>query len=206
MNKFFVFIITFVLLLVLTGCNYNKEEKLNLIKVESEIIQDKEKNGSTILTAGKNKGKELIPHSLHYYFTLENVGKTIKHDIENDFNIRIVPNKDLSVLTKRLFEFDIFNPSENTDTGMGYGNSFEQIESKKHKTHINLIRKGEKFIATIHYDLGYDLKTDETPYLVPSQDDRNKLINLSMNSTLIIIHKNKEIARLDLSSYKNKSN
>ncbi|NGY91079.1 hypothetical protein F3K44_12565 [Bacillus megaterium] len=48
---------------------------LELVKVDVSIVTDKRLVGSTIITEGKDKGKELVPTSLYYEIDLKNTGK-----------------------------------------------------------------------------------------------------------------------------------
>ena len=70
--KQFSLLITLLLVVIsiLTACS--TDPSLELVRAEADIVNDKNKTGSTILQEGDKAGKEVVPTSLYYTFSIKN--------------------------------------------------------------------------------------------------------------------------------------
>lgn len=130
-----------------------------------------------------------MPTALYYEFTIKNIGnKKIGDPANNGLKIKIEPNTNLVTLSQEIIGFNIFNPSEYTNSGLGYGGSYESV--------LKLNQEG-KF--TLHYLLlGVSEENTYVPVLVPSKEQLKKLNDNALDATLIVFFEKKEIARFDL--------
>ncbi|MGE7879784.1 hypothetical protein [Peribacillus muralis] len=145
MRKWFVlFIGLFFVLFFLSGCS--AKPSLELVDAEVNIVKDKNLVGAIAITEGERTGEELIPTALVYAFTIENntnepVGSMEKAD--KGIELKIEPKDNLKSVSKDVIGFNIFNPDDYNESGVGFGQSQLSI--------INADQKGK---YTFTNDLG----------------------------------------------------
>lgn len=181
MKRFIVLLTLISVIAILTACS--SEPSLELINKKVDIINDKGKTGAMILQQGEKAGKEVVPTALYYTFTIKNEGsKKTKPLI-----VKIEPNEKLLSVSKEVMGFNIFNPEEYNNSGLGYGGS----------TYGTILEPNTEGKFILHYDLGVDEETTEA-LLVPSKEQLKKLEDNALEATLIVLLDNEEIARFDL--------
>lgn len=186
MKRFMVLIVFISLLTFLTACS--SKPSLELVNANVDIINDKRKLGSKIITEGDNKGQELVPTALYYEFTIKNTWyKKIGGFGDKGLKIQIEPNNNLVTTSNEIIGFNIFNPSEYEASGMGYGFSFRSD-----------LKRNEEGKYTLNYDLGVSEENSQYPLLVPPKEQLKKLKDNALDATLIVILDDKEIAHFDL--------
>lgn len=189
--KRFIVLLTFIsVIAVLSACL--TKISLELIDTEVDIISDKNKVGSTILQEGEKKGKEVVPTSLYYTFSIKNEGNKKIGDINKGegLSVKIEPNEKLLTTSDEVMGFNIFEPADYDEKGMGYGYSF-----------VGIIEPNETGEFTIYYDLGFEEESTEVR-LAPSKEQLDKLKDNALEATLIVLLEDEEIARFNLSENK----
>lgn len=180
MKRYIVLLSLIIIVVVLSACSSKKA--VELIDTKVDIINDKERIGSMILQTGEKEGQEVVATSLYYAFSIKNEGsKKIGHSSEG-LKIKIEPHEKLLTVSKEVMGFNIFNPAEFDNSGLGYGHSFNVTEGQ----------------YILHYDLSSNEETTEV-LLAPSKEQLDKLKNNALEATLIVLLDNEEIARFDLS-------
>lgn len=176
-------------------CACTEKSALKLSDVQVDIIKDKEKTGSQLLQQGEKEGQEVVSTSLYYTFVIKNEGKKTLGKISKTKNltVKLEPNKKLVAVSKEVRGFNIFNPKEYNESGLGYGSSF-----------VGVLKPSDEGKYILYYELGISEETKEV-LLVPSKEKIEKLKNNALDATLIVFLDNKEITRFDLSQ-KNKEN
>ncbi|WP_139891626.1 hypothetical protein [Bacillus sp. D386] len=182
-----LFTFLFVFISIFSACSTNT--RLELVSAEAEIVNDKNKTGSTILQEGENAGKEVVPTALYYTFVIKNVGNKKIGDISKGVGLeaRIEPDEKLVTASNEVMGFNIFEPADYEGSGLGFGYSYTAIIEEK--------ETGE---FTIYYDLGVEEKTEEV-LPVPSVDKLEHLKDNALEATLIVSLGKEEIIRFDLS-------
>jgi hypothetical protein len=189
MKRFFIFLSFISLFTILTACS--SQTSLELVNTNVDIINDKSRLGSFEITEGDKKGQELVPTALYYEFTIKNIGnKKIGGIGDKGLQLKIEPHDSLVAASKEIIGFNIFDPNEYEETGLGYGHSFIKILEPDKKS---------KFI--LHYDLGVSEENPQVP-LVPPAEKLKKLEDHALNASLIVMSGDKEIARFDLKKHK----
>ncbi|OCA92609.1 hypothetical protein [Pseudobacillus wudalianchiensis] len=184
MKRFIVLLTLISVIAILTACS--SEPSLKLTNKKVDIINDKGKTGAMILQQGEKAGKEVVPTTLYYTFTIKNEGSKKLGDTTNLFTVKIQPNEKLLTVSKEVMGFNIFNPKEYDNSGLGYGSSY-----------VGILEPNTEGQFILHYDLGVDEETTEA-LLVPSKQQLEKLRNHALEATLIVLLDNEEIARFDL--------
>ncbi|WP_088011786.1 hypothetical protein [Gottfriedia acidiceleris] len=170
----------------------NAQKSLTLLNANVDIINDKNKVGAIGITEGENKGKELVPTALYYEFTIKNTSKrTVGMYNKQGLEVNIIPNDNLISLSKEIIGFNIFNPSEYSNSGVGYGKSFDSV-----------LKPGQVGQYSIHFDLGVSEENSQVPLLVPSAEKLQLLKKDALNATLVVTLEDKEILRFNLKEYK----
>jgi len=170
----------------LTACS--SDTAVELTDITTKIIKNKEITGSITITNDEEQTQELVPTTLFYELTIKNIGNTRLTNLDNEnLNIKIQPHDSLIATSKEIIGFNIFDPSEYGDTGLGYGHTFARS-----------IEPGQEEIFTLHYDLGVDEATAEVPFKVPSTEKMETLTEKALDATLIISLQDEEIARFDM--------
>ena len=156
---------------------------LKLEKANVRVITDKTISGSTIVTEGDKKDQELVPAVLYYEFSIRNEGRKPIIGAANDLQVKIVPSDQLKGISKETVGINIFDP----DSAFGYGQSIEGD--------IFNINKDCKL------ELSFDLSREYPPgtLITPSEKKLKKLLDNATDASLIVIYKNEEAARFDLS-------
>ncbi len=161
-----------------------------------DIVNDKDRVGAIGITEGDKKGQELVPTALYYEFTIKNIGNKKIGDAANKgldmkagegLDIKIEPNDNLVASSKEIIGFNIFNPSDYNESGLGYGSNYHSV-----------LEPDEEGKYTLHYELGVSEENPNVPILVPSKDQLEKLKNNALDATLIVLLEGKEIARFEL--------
>jgi hypothetical protein len=161
---------------------------VELVNTNVDIINDKDKLGAIGITEGDKKGQELVPTALYYEFTIKNTGNKKIGGIGNKgLEIKIEPNDHLVASSKEVIGFNIFNPSEYDESGLGYGLTFASI-----------LEPDQEGKYTLHYNLGVSEENTQVPFLVPSKEQLKKLNDNALDARLIVLLEDKEIARFDL--------
>lgn len=190
LKRFIVLLISILVIAVLNACS--SKTSLDLTDKEVSIIKDKEKTGSMTLQQGEQAGKEVVATSLYYTFSIKNkgskkIGRAIPSKPSEALKVKIEPNKKLLTVSKEVMGFNIFNPTDYNNSGLGYGHSFDGV--------IEPNSEG-KFI--VYYELGINEETKEV-FHTPPKEQLEKLRDNALDATLIVLSGNEEIARFDLS-------
>lgn len=190
MKRYFVLIILVIVMFSISGCS--SEPNLELISSNVSIVNDKNITGSIIVTEGDKKGKELVPTALVYEFIIKNsgnkkVGKASTGEpFSRDNLITIEPNEDLKNASQEIVGINIFDSSSYIGTGLGYSDS------------SLILKPGEEKKFTLTYDLGVSEESPSAILITPPEDKLMELESYALDSTLVIIVDNTEIARFDL--------
>ncbi|PJN90670.1 hypothetical protein [Bacillus sp. mrc49] len=194
MRKWFIlFISFFFVLFFLPGCS--AKPSLELVDADVDIVKDKSLVGAIRITEGERKGDELIPTALFYQFTIKNNGNDPVGSIEKadkGIELKIEPKDQLKSVSKDVIGFNIYNPDNYNESGVGFGQSL-----------ISIINADQKEKYTCTYDLGVSEENPEVPLLVPSKEKLAQLKENAFNAFLIVTIENQEIARFDLDEFKN---
>ena len=186
MNRFIV-LLTFILVLaVLSACS--TKTSLELIETEVDIINDKERTGSMTLQQGEKAGQEVVATSLSYTFSIKNEGNKKNGNTTEGLKARIEPNEKLLTVSNEVMGFNIYNPTEYDNSGLGYGQYFNGV-----------IKPNIEGQYVLFYDLGINEETTEALLAPPSKEQLDKLKTNALEATLIVSFGNEEIARFDLS-------
>ena len=118
MKRFIVLLTVISVIAILTACS--SEPSLEITNKKVEIINDKDKTGGMILQQGENAGKEVVPTALYYTFTIKNEGSKKLGDATKPLAVKIEPNEKLLTVSKEVMGFNIFNPKEFDNSGLGY--------------------------------------------------------------------------------------
>ena len=185
--KRIIILLSFIsLLTLLTACS--SKPSIELVNASVDIVNDIDRVGAIGITEGDKKGQELVPTALYYEFTIKNIGiKKIGDTANKVLKIKIEPNVNLVSSSRDIIGFNIFNPSEYAESGMGYGHTFDSAPK---------LNQEGKF--TLHYDLGVSEENPNVRFLVPSKEQLKKLNDNALDATLIVFFEDKEIARFDL--------
>ncbi|AOH57449.1 hypothetical protein ABE28_024180 (plasmid) [Peribacillus muralis] len=134
MRKWFVlFISLFFVLSFLSGCS--AKPSLELVDAEVDIVKDKNLVGAIGITEGEKKGEELIPTALIYAFTIKNNGNEPVGSIEEadkGIELKIEPKSKLKSVSKDVIGFNIYNPDDYNESGVGFGQSQLSIINADH--------------------------------------------------------------------------
>ena len=196
LKRFIVLLSLISVIAVLSACS--TKTSLELIEPEVDIINDKERTGSMTLQQGEKAGQEVVPTSLYYTFTIKNEGnkkignttESVKEKIGNTtegLKVKIEPNEKLLTVSNEVMGFNIFNPTEYENSGLGYG-----------QTSIGVLEPNGEVQYVFIYELGINEETTEA-LLAPSKEQLDKLKTNAMEATLIVSFNDEEIARFDLS-------
>ena len=181
------FTILLVILSILSACS--TDPSLELLSAEADIVNDKSKTGSTILQEGDKAGKEVVPTSLYYTFSIKNKGNNKVGDRSKGEGLRarIEPSEKLITVSNEVLGFNIFEPDDYNESGLGYGNSF-----------VGILEENQTGEFIYYFDLGVEEETEEVK-LVPSKEQLEQLHNNALKASLIVSLGKEEIARFDLS-------
>ena len=187
MKRFLVLLTLLSVLAILTACS--SEPSLVLTDKKVDIVNDKAKTGSMTLQQGEDAGKEIVATSLYYTFHITNEGKkNVGAETKGKgLSVKIVPNENLIVISNEIMGFNLFDPSDYDELGMGHGYSY-----------VGTIDPNETGEFIVSYDLGYEEESQEVR-LAPSKEQLEKLKNNAFEATLLIMLGDEEIARYDLS-------
>ncbi|MEI3614858.1 hypothetical protein [Pseudogracilibacillus sp. SO30301A] len=182
-TRIFFFLIIFMLV---ASCS--SDYAVELVQTQVEIVKDKEKTRAIVITEGEQKGQELVPTVLHYEFTIKNIGSKKINQIEDkNLEIKIQPHDTLIASSKNIIGFNIFNPSEYQDTGLGHG-----------KTYATSIEPDQEEKFSIYFELGVSEENSEVSQPVPSKKALQELTDQALEATLVIVLDEEEIARFDM--------
>lgn len=185
LKKFIALLTLISVIAVLSACS--TKSTLELIETKVDIINDKDITGSMTLQEGEKAGQEVVPTSLYYSFTIMNKRNKENGDTTEGITARIEPNNKLLTVSNEVMGFNIFNPTEYNNSGLGYGQYFNGV-----------IRPNIDGQYVLIYELGINEETTEAP-LAPSKEQLDKLKTNALDATLIVSFANEEIARFDLS-------
>lgn len=185
MKRFIVLLTLISVITVLSACS--TKTSLELIETEVDIINDKSRTGSLALQHGKKEEQEVVATSLYYTFSIKNEGNKKNGNTTEGLIARIEPNEKLLSVSNEVMGFNIFNPTEYDNSGLGYGQYFNGV-----------IQPNIEGQYVLFYDLGINEETTEA-LLAPSKEQLDKLKTNAMEATLIVSFNNEEIARFDLS-------
>lgn len=172
----------FAVLLLLSGCSI--KPSLELISSSAEINDD----GSIHINDGEKESKYVDCTQLSYHFVLKNtsiktIGKTKNEAYEDKVNVVIEPNKGLQAVSEEVLGSNLF-----TEGGIsGWGSTSSPV-----------IKPNQEGEYTFDFNLGA-LEKNPAISLAPSQEQLGKLLESSMDATLVVYIGDKEIARFDLS-------
>lgn len=188
----FRFISLFFVLFFLSACSSNPS--LELVDANVDIVKDKSLLGSIGITEGERKGDELIPTALFYEFTIKNTGnKTVGIEkVDKGIELKIEPKGKLKSVSENVIGFNIYDPEEYNESGVGFGHTFSSV-----------LKSDQKGKYTLSYDLGVSEENSQVPLLVPSKEKLDELKEYAFNAFLVITIENQEIARFDLNKLKN---
>ncbi|MFJ7677094.1 hypothetical protein ACIQXQ_03495 [Peribacillus sp. NPDC097198] len=176
----------FSVVMLLTACS--SKPSIELVKTSVDVINDQEIVGAQRITEGDKKGQDLVPTALYYEFTLKNTGKKKIGDTgDTGLEIQINPHDPLVASSKEIIGFNVFNPSEYDESGLGYGQTF-----------VSILEPGQEGLYTLHYELGVSEEDPPFPFLVPPKEQLEKLKNVAKDATLLILLDGEELARFDL--------
>ncbi|MCZ8493588.1 hypothetical protein [Priestia megaterium] len=169
---------------------------LELVKVDVSIVTDKRLVGSTIITEGKDKGKELVPTSLYYEIDLKNTGKKRvgKEHPDKGIEMEIQPHIPLKNALEESVGFNVFNPDDNQDrSGLGYGFSSPSI-----------LEYNEQGNFTLNYDLGFKGSTnkEQASPLKASDQQLKKLEPQLLDGVLVVKQEKQVLAKFDMKTKK----
>lgn len=184
MKRIFVLFSLLVVIGILSACS--SEISIGITDKKVDITTDKDKTGSMILQQGEKSGKEVVPTTLSYTFTIKNEGRKKIGEVTKPVTIKIEPNEKLVAASKEVMGFNIFNEKEYNNSGLGYEISSGLILVSNEEGHF-----------TLRYDLGIDEKTTEA-LLVPSKEKLEMLKSHALEATAIVLLGNEEVARFDL--------
>lgn len=139
------------------------------------------------LQQGEKAGQEGVPTSLYYNFTIKYEGNKKISNTNKGLKFKIEPNEKLLSVSNEIMSFNIFNPTEYNNSGLGYGQTSNYVLEPNGDGRYELV-----------YELGINEVTTEAP-LAPSKEQLDKLKTIAMDATLIVSFNNEEIARFDLS-------
>ncbi|MUV37772.1 hypothetical protein JNUCC1_01578 [Lentibacillus sp. JNUCC-1] len=147
MKKYLGFPILLLVALFLSACS--AEPSVELVDADVQIVKDKALLGSISITEGEREGEALIPTALYYEFTIENAGSATlgTADAYKGLNFRIEPKEELQSTSEALIGFNVFNPEEYEESGVGYGSTTSSI-----------LESGEEAENALYYDLGVSEK------------------------------------------------
>ena len=184
--KRFIVLLTFVsVIAVISACS--TKQSLELIDTEVDIINDKERTGSVIVQEDEKAEQEFVLTSLYYTFSIKNEGNKKIGNTKEGLSVKIEPNEKLLTVSNEVMGFNIFNPKEYNDSGLGYGHSFNGV-----------LEPNDEGQYILYYELGINEESTEVP-LAPSKEQLDKLKTNALEATLIVTLGNEEIARFDLS-------
>ncbi|MRH43267.1 hypothetical protein GH741_11305 [Aquibacillus halophilus] len=186
-----IFISLFMVLVFFSACS--AESSLELVDANVDIVKDKNLLGSIGITQGERKGEEMVPTALFYEFTIKNTGhKTVGiPGIDKGIELKIEPKEELKLASEDVIGFNIYNPDDYYDSGVGFGQSF-----------VSVLKSDQKGQYILNYDLGVSEENSQVPLLVPSKEKLDELKKHSFNAFLIVIIDNQEIERFDLEEFK----
>lgn len=168
------------------------KKSLKLLNASVEVINDKDRLGAIEITEGEKKGEELVPTALYYEFTIKNTSKkSVGTYNKQGLEVNIIPNDHLVSVTNKLIGFNIFDPSEYSNSGVGYGKSFDSV-----------LKPGQAGLYILHYDLGVNEENAQVPLLVPSAEKLQSIKSNALDATLVVTLDHKEILRFDLRDFK----
>lgn len=171
----------------LTSCS--NKASLELISSSATISNDKSIAGSIGITEGEKKGQELVPTVLYYQFTIKNTGWRKIGGIGNKgLAVKIEPHDKLKATSEDIIGFNIFNPDDYMNSGLGFGYSYD-----------TMIKSGKEGNFTLTYSLGVSEESPNVKLITPSDELLAEIKNQALDASLIVTCDGKEIARFDLS-------
>jgi len=174
-----------IIFLLLSGCT-SEPPSLELI---SNTVELRDELGPK---AYQDETGEKETHSmLEYHFVLKNTGnKTIGgKTVEKGIDIKIIPNEKLKQVSEEVMDKNIYDEIY-LQNGVFVGTPISK------STVLNLLPNAE-----VEYSIGYYLGPSEEHEFrrIPrTQQQLEKIKNYAMNATLVVIVKDKEIARFEL--------
>lgn len=188
MKKIISFIGIFFLMTFLTSCS--NKASLELISSSVTIVNDKSITGSMGITEGEKKGQELVPTSLYYQFAIKNTGwRKIGGFGNKGLAVKIEPHDKLKATIDDIIGFNIFNPDDYENSGLGYG----------HSSDCFILKSGKKGTFKLTFDLGYNEESPNSTFITPSDELLAEIKNQAFDASLIVTCDGKEIAKFDLS-------
>ncbi|MCA1029557.1 hypothetical protein LCL95_00765 [Bacillus timonensis] len=187
MKKIYLLLCGCFTLLFLQACS--AQSSLILIESSVEITSDSTKLGSYTITTGDDKGKKLVPTALFYQFKIANTGfKTLGDHGDKGISIKLEPKPSLIQATKQTIGFNIFNPDDYKQSGVGHGQSIS-----------TMIPPNSEGDYVLFFELGVSEENPDIPLLVSPQEQLIKLQDEAYQAYLIILIDGKEVKRIDLS-------
>lgn len=160
-----------------------KDERFELNSVSVDIVRDKGKTGTIVISDEKNE-TEIIPTSLFYEFEIKNKGSKI--DLSDAFQIKIEPSAELSREVQNIIGENIF-----TSNSLGGGLILPHMP----------IKANEVTTTNAYFHLGTYRDSSNTP-VFPSRDELMPIINSALKAELVLFLDGKEVARYNLSDQK----
>lgn len=170
-----------VTVFILTSCSGGQLVEVELVSAKADIVSDKSKVGELVIKT-EDERYSITPTSLYYEFTFKHTGNHII-DLDDQFSIEVKPFESLSgesfeLLDKNIFEHD-------------HGYSLVPMPFKP----------GEEKNASVYYHLGKYVGDSAVP-VFPDDQQLEDLKEHALDAELVILYKDEEIARFDLSDYK----
>ncbi|MFF5400321.1 hypothetical protein ACFY5J_24105 [Peribacillus butanolivorans] len=171
-----------------------EKPSLELVDANVDIVKDKSLLGSIEITEGERKGDEMIPTALFYEFTIKNTGnRTVGiGEVDKGIELKIEPKDKLKSVSEDVIGFNIYNPEDYNESGVGFGHTFPSV-----------LKSDQKSKYTLNYDLGVSEENSQVPLHVPSKEKLDELKEYAFNAFLVVTIENQEIARFDLDKLKN---
>ncbi|MCM3596205.1 hypothetical protein M4D55_10505 [Metabacillus idriensis] len=188
MKKRFVLFSFISMFILLAACS--SKPPIELIRSTVELKNDKHHLGSMTIMSGEREGEEVVPTALYYSIVLKNASwtKLGKEEPEEQVSIKIIPKEKLVNASRNIVGFNIFNPEEYVNSGVGFGESFE-----------GTIPRGKTGHYEMYYELGVE-DADQSEFKeAPSKEAMEELLNVSSHATVVVYEGEREVARFDLS-------
>jgi len=188
-------------LLAVSGCQEAKEvskpksvttqqEKeinndLKLVSTKIEIAKDKSRSGGTILTEGKDKGKQLVPTTIYYEFVLKNTGKHNIGSLDNKraMTASLKADPSLEKKAKEIIGFNPFKKSGYDDaSGLGYGQGS-----------VSLLKSHDKGDYGLSFDIGFTDENDQGMTMLNASDEQLDELKKELGNATLIIKEGKKV-------------
>lgn len=194
MKRIIPFLILLLLTVIQTGCS--SEPSFELTDSSVTITNNRDIIGAVGITEGEKKGQEFVPTVLYYQFTLKNNGLTavdvnkIKYP-NKGLEVKIEPSEKLIAVLQETVGINVFEPDSYKGTGLGYGESLSLF-----------LKPGEQGESALTFDLGLSEKSPNARLILTSKEKLEKILKYAVDADLVIMDKDVEIERFNLSKSK----